>query len=188
MNKTLHPLRAVAGATLLALGLHAQAAELVLVPDALTLNVGQSFNLDVNGTNFDGNIIGGGFNLRWDPLRLSLTSRVLDTGVWTDPARSVGLLDAGGGTLSGVFFNSSAAVLPTGSFHVAQLGFTALSAGVSQVRLLANPALPFANDLAEVVDVTHGLATITAVPEPGTWALMALGLGAVALRRRPAKA
>ena len=113
---------------------------------------------------------------------------MLDSIIWPDPARNAGLHDPASGTVSGVFFNSNAAVLPTGGFHVARLDFTSLSGRASEVRLAPAAGLVWANDLAEEVAVNYGSASINAVPEPGTWGLMAAGLAAVALRRRPRRA
>jgi hypothetical protein len=144
---------------------------------------GATFSLDVNGNSFAGSIIGGGFNLSYDPLRVRLDGLILDTAVWPDLARSTGLHDTASGTVSGVYFNNATAVLPTGSFHVARLDFTSLSNQPSTVQLSANLGLVWANDLAEEVAVSYGLAQINAVPEPGTWALMAAGMAVVGLRR-----
>ncbi|EHR69118.1 PEP-CTERM putative exosortase interaction domain-containing protein [Burkholderiales bacterium JOSHI_001] len=185
MNSIKTLMRATAVAALLASGAAAQAADLNLAPGSVSTLPGAAFSLDVTGSSFAGAIIGGGFGLSYNPALLRLDALVLDTTTWPDPARNAGLHDPATGSVSGVFFNSNAAVLPTGNFHVARLDFTALGAGSSNVQLMPSAGLVWANDLAEEVAVGYGLAHINAVPEPGTWGLMAAGLAAVALRRRP---
>lgn len=185
MNPISTLMRATVVAALLASGAAAQAADLNLVPGTVNTVPNGVFSLDVTGSSFSGAIIGGGFDLRYDPALLRLDALVLDTTTWPDPARNAGLHDPASGSVSGAYFNSNAAVLPTGNFHVARLDFTALAAGSSDVQLLPSDGLVWANDLAEAVDVSYGLAHVNAVPEPGTWGLMAAGLAAVALRRRP---
>ncbi|CAD5373784.1 putative PEP-CTERM exosortase interaction domain-containing protein [Rubrivivax sp. A210] len=182
MNFVSH-LRPVALAALVVIAHSAQSATLDLVPSTVLAPLGASFSLDVNGNDFAGNIIGGGFNFSYDPLRLQYDGLVIDTTVWPDPARSAGLHDPASGTVTGVFFNNISAILPTGSFHVARLSFTSLSSLPSTVQLAGNPGLVWGNELAEEVAVNYGLAQINPVPEPGTWALMVAGMAMVGARR-----
>lgn len=70
---------------------------------------------------------------------------------------------------------------PSGDGVLAQVEFQALAVGSSAVTL-SNVLLDFGSTDPAVV---HGLVTVTApVPEPGTLALAALGLGVLALRSR----
>ena len=175
--KALLPL--VAAAALLSGSLGAQAAgSLVFTPTGSTVSPGSSFAVQVRGSGFSDNVVGGGLNLSFDPGVLALTGVSVDTGVW-EFASSNGLVDNALGTLSDVYFNSFKAVLPTGDFAVASLQFTALAIGSSALQMTASASFPFANDVAEAVSVTFQPAnvTVTAVPEPQRWALFAAGLG-----------
>jgi PEP-CTERM motif len=187
MNKTSSPVvRATVLAALMSTGAVAQAADLGLAPDAVFAPADTLFSLEVNGSGFANGMFGGGFNLRYDPTRLQFSGLVLDTVVWPDTARSAGLHDSASGTVSDVFFNNvNLGALPTGSFHVARLDFRSLSDLPSTVTLGPNDFI-WSNSALDVVAVNYGSASINAVPEPGTWGLMAAGLAAVALRRRRA--
>jgi PEP-CTERM motif len=177
--------RAACVAALMSACAAVQAADLGLTPDAVFAPANTLFSLDVTGSGFVGGIVGGGFNLSYDPTRLQFNSLVLDTATWPDTIRSAGLHDSASGTVSDVYFNNVSSTLPTGSFQVARLNFTSLSDLPSTVTLSPTVVYAWSNALAEEVAVNYGSASINAVPEPGTWGLMAAGLAAVALRRRP---
>ncbi len=177
-------------ATLLASALGAQAAGSLLVGPANTaVSPGDSFVLQVRGSAFTDDVVGGGFNLSFDPAVLSLTSVSVDTVVW-EFVSSNGQIDNVMGLLSDVYFNSFRAVLPTGDFNIATLQFTALAGGNSLVQMSASPSFPFADDLGEVIAVSFGGANVavSAVPEPNTWALWLAGGAWVARRALGRKA
>lgn len=88
-------------AATLALGT-AQAQSLSLSPDAKTVDLGTSFSLDVLASDFANSILGGGFELSFDPSVLRLDSVVIPAS-W-EFARSGGLIDNASGTLSDAYF------------------------------------------------------------------------------------
>lgn len=174
-------------ATALTLTLAAAAAQAVgtlgITPASSTVDVGSSFAVQVRGNGFVDNVVGGGFNLAFNPAVLSLSSVTINTGVW-DFVSSAGLTDNASGTLSDVFFNTIRSPLPTGSFDIATLTFTAKAPGSSLLSLGASSSFPFANDVADVINVGFG----TAVPEPAAWMSLLLGVALLpALRRRQAR-
>ncbi|MBT9504848.1 MAG: PEP-CTERM sorting domain-containing protein [Burkholderiaceae bacterium] len=172
----------LAGAAALLLGaVSAQAAgSLVITPVDSNVNPGDSFALLVSGSGFSDKVVGGGLNLSFDASVLSLTSVTVDTVVW-EFVSSNGLIDNAAGTLSDVYFNSFKAQLPTGDFKVATLQFSAKAGGSSAIMMSDSPNFPFANDLAEVVSVSYqgAMVNVSAVPEPGSWALLLGGLTAI---------
>ncbi len=190
MNTTFTPLsssfslarKAMAAALLLgALGAHAQS--LTVLPAVSTVDFGDSFVLDVKGSGFDTAIVGGGFNLAFDPAILKLDS-IKIPAAW-EFAPNAGLLDAASGTVSDVSFNTFAAP-KAGDFLAAQLSFTAIGTGSSAVTLSASPSMVFGDIDANVVNVRYGSALVnaSAVPEAGSLSLMLAGLGRIGLMRR----
>lgn len=178
--KTLTAALALAGLSSAALA----SGSLVLSPANSSVDVGDVFAVQVRGASFTDNVIGGGFDFSFDAGVLRLDSVVINTAVW-DFATSPGTINNVAGTLTNTFFNAFN-TLPTGNFAIATLNFTATAAGISPLTLLANPSFPFANDLVEVIDVTYGTGQVTvgAVPEPSTWASLALGLALLPMLRR----
>ncbi len=151
------------------------------------LNIGESFAVQVRGSGFIDNVVGGGFNLSFDPGVLSLTSVSVNTVVW-EFISSNGRIDNTLGRLHDVFFNSFRAVLPTGDFSIATRQFSARAIGNSLVQLSESPSFPFSDDLGNVIGVTFQGPNVAvgAVPEPTSlalWALGLLGISALRLRR-----
>lgn len=185
---TWHPI--AFGVSLLGSSLAAQAGgTLAITPAALTVAPGDSFAVQVRGIDFTDQVVGGGFNLSFDPGVLSLLSVSVDTATW-EFVSSSGQIDNAAGTLTDVYFNSFRPQLPTGSFSVATLEFRALTPGSSSSLLSGSPTFPFADDLGEVISVTFQGAdlTVSAVPEPGSAALWAMGLlAAWGLKRAPVR-
>lgn len=180
-NRLATTLAAVATSTLLATGAQA-AGSLVFTPPASTVDPGQAFAVQVRGASFTDNVVGGGFNMSFDASLLSLASVVMASATW-DFNTNPGTTDNAAGTLSNVFFNAFNK-LPTGDFDVATLNFVAKGPGLATLVLSASPSFPFANDLAEVIDVNFGTGSVNVVPEPATWASMLLGVALLPWMRR----
>ena len=155
----------------------------VLNPVNTTVQAGSSFAVQVRGVGFTDNVVGGGFNFSFNPLVMNLSSVLINTAVW-EFVSSPGITNNAAGTLVNVFFNSNRLVLPTGNFEIATLNFTAMAQGVSALTLAASQDFPFANDNIEIINVTFGSGAVNVVPEPSTWATMALGLALLPLVRR----
>lgn len=155
----------------------------VLDPSNSTVDPGGSFAVQVRGVGFTDNVVGGGFNFSFNPLVVNLSSVVINTAVW-EFVSSPGTINNAAGTLVDVFFNSNRLVLPTGNFDIATLNFTAVGEGSSALTLAASPDFPFANDNIEIINVTFGGGSVNVVPEPSTWATMALGLALLPMVRR----
>lgn len=182
MNKTLFLL---AGALTLA-SMTAQAAgTLALTPSTTTVNPGETFVVELRGVGFTEETIGGGADFSWNPDVIDLTGVSISSADWPFVQNS-GLLDPTSGTLSELV----AVTLGTakiGDFLIAQLTFIADRPGATTLTVGPSPFQPFSNTVEEPISLSFSGAqiTVTAVPEPGTWALMALGLAGLPwLRRR----
>jgi hypothetical protein len=160
------------------------AGSLVVTPANTAVLSGASFNVEVRGSGFTDNVVGGGFSLNFNPAVLQLDTVTVNTVEWeflTNP----GVINNATGTLRDVWFNAFAAPLPTGNFPIAVLSFTAIAVGNSPLGLLAATDFPFADDLAQVVSVSFGSGSVnvSAVPELSSWLAMALGLALMPLLR-----
>lgn len=184
--KTPAPFRTLCAALALA-GLSSAASatgSLVFSPTVTNTTVGSAVSVQVRGDSFTDMVVGGGFNMRFDAAILSLDAVLVNNAVW-DFLVSPGTIDNSAGTLSNTFFNAFTN-LPTGNFAVATLNFTAKALGTSTLELSTSPSFPFANDAVQTIDVNFGTGSIhvTAVPEPSTWATLALGLALLPMLRR----
>ena len=169
------------GAVLLAFGATAQAQSVDLTPASTTVTPGSSFAVEVSGNGFSDATVGGGFNLLFNAAVLRLDSIVFSPS-W-EFSTSPGTIDNSAGSATGVFFNSFTP--KAGSFAIGTLNFTGIGAGTSALTLAGSGVFPFSDTLGNVVAPSFGAASVTAVPEPGSVALMAAGLiGLVLVRRR----
>ncbi|MEY4428576.1 MAG: hypothetical protein RLZZ182_1265 [Pseudomonadota bacterium] len=161
----------------------AHAQSLIIEPGTTAVEPSASFSLTVSGKDFDTAIVGGGFNLSFDPTILRLDSMTIPSS-W-EFFRSTGLLDAASGTVTDVSFNTFTAP-KAGTFEAATLFFTAVGTGTSQVTLSASVPYVFADVDVNTVTPSFGSATVTvsAVPEPASLALLLAGAGVMALARR----
>jgi hypothetical protein len=174
--KTLIALAALATA-----GAASAANDVSLTPANSSVLPGAVVELTLAGTGFADVMLGGGLHFSWNPDVLDLSSVTMDNATW-EFARNGGLLDPASGTLNGMFFASFAG--RSGDFGIATLRFVADKPGSTTVAMALFNDQPFGNEFGNVVAVNLHNASVTAVPEPATWGLMALGGGLLPLLRR----
>lgn len=161
----------------------AQAQSLSVTPTPKEAALGSTFSLDVLATDFANPILGGGFDLTFDPSVLRLDSVVIPAS-W-EFARNGGLIDNTTGTVSNAFFATFSAP-KAGDFLTATLNFTAIGTGQSLVTLLPNVDQPFVEDVTVALvnpALKAGLVNVPSVPEPSSLALLLAGAGLAVVAR-----
>lgn len=160
------------------------AATVGFAPDTLMAKPGDTFSIDIVGSNFDMVLDGGGLNMQFDPTVVAVTGVTIDSTVW-DPSLSGinGNIDNSVGNISGIFFNSF--VDRTGDFRIATIDFLAKDPGLAQLVLSEFDMNPFASG-GQVTPVDFVPGDVQVVPLPGAAWLMISGLGFLASRRRKA--
>jgi PEP-CTERM motif len=169
---------------LLALAVQANAAVVSIVPASKTVNVGDTFNIGVEGSAFVDNLDGGGLNLSFNPAVLEVLDVVIDGTAW-DFLPAKGVIDNLAGTVSASTFNQFSHP-KVGSFSIFEYQFKAIGAGTSPLLLSEFSGNPFASGGETVAtSFVGGTVTAAAVPEPSTALTLAAGLiGVLGLTRR----
>jgi Cohesin domain/PEP-CTERM motif len=150
-------------------------------PTPNPVSVGQSVNVDVLVTDVS-DLYGYEFSLNFNPAVLQYTSA--SPGSFLGGAGNFGVasFDNTLGLVSFVFDTFSGVVAGvSGSGTLSQLAFSAIGVGTSQ---LAFSDVTLVNSNLEQIFVTSFDGTVTAVPEPTTALLMALGMAGLWLGRR----
>lgn len=176
--------RIIAGFALATASVMVEAAVLEVQPMSQTVHVGDSVIVSITGSGFSG-VLGGGFNLSYGAAGVlsleSSTNVSLAVPVWDGSfARTDSVSDATG-VLADFSFNQVSGV--SGSAQIAQLTFKAAAQGVADLILSASTAFPVAgmNGLVDVQFGTGQITVLAAVPEPGSWTLLGVGLGLMVL-------
>lgn len=145
--------------------------------DSTSNNMGESsiFTLDIIGTDFTQNVVGGGVDLSFDPSVLSVLSVSIDP-VWTFFTQT-GTIDNGAGTVNGIAVNEFAATI-TDSFTVASVQFQVIgNAGTGSSLSLTTYALnPWADDIGGQIFTLYANANVSVVPVPAAVWLFGSGL------------
>ena len=162
---------------------------------SVNVEVGASFVLVLQGTGFDttaggltiNNVSGGQrLNLSFSAAALAISSISIDPRWSFAAANRPGLVDNAAGTLTGMAFGVFPAATDT-AFNIARITFTALQALPADVVVTAVDFAGRVNNVAGSNIVASFVPTsvqIAAVPEPQGWAMLAAGIGWLALRRR----
>lgn len=158
-----------------------QAATISFVPQTTTVNVGDTFNVDIFASDFT-ELAGGIIDFSFDPASLALATDPLVDSYW-DFAPAPGSLDTvDSGTWRGIGFDVFVNDALRGDGPIASLSFVALEAGASSLDILASSEFfSFTAQLFPTIESAD--ITITAVPIPGAFLLFASGL--LALVRLP---
>ncbi len=161
----------------LALAGAANAGSLQISPASSLANVGDVLNFQVDGSGFAETVVGGGFNLSFDPTVLQFTGGSI-AGIW-EFAPSVGTVinqSAVLSTLTDVSF-SSFVNNTTGNFAVASLSFKAVGEGTSALTFAPSATFDFSDSLGNPLNPSLlGGAVTVPVPEASTLAMTLAGL------------
>ena len=117
------------------------AAELTFAPNAKTVNMGNTFVMDIVGTDFPVTE-GGGAEFIFDPDIVEVMSVSVNGAVW-DAFTSHGNIDNANGRVEGIMVATFTD--PGTDFTVATIEFKALGAGVTDMILSENPLNPWAS-------------------------------------------
>lgn len=186
-----------AGVALAVGTLAAQAAPVLQFDTVLKhVNVGDSFVLLLQGAGFDitagglliDNLSGGQkLNLAFTPGALEMLSIDIDPRWTFAAANKTGVADNAAGTLTGLAFGTFPATADD-SFNIARINFRALVAAPAEVVVTGGDLAGKVNGVGGSKFAASYVATAvqisSAVPEPESWALLAAGLGMLALRAR----
>ena len=167
---------ALAGAGLTAAG-SAGAGSLLISPASSLANVGDTLNFQVDGSGFAEVVVGGGFDLSFDPTVLQFTGGSI-AGIWefAPSLGSVSPVSSHVSALRDVSF-SSFVNNTTGNFAVATLNFKAVGNGTSALTLAPSGLFDFSDSGGNPLTPTLGSATATVpVPEAGTLAMTLAGM------------
>ena len=136
-----------------------------------------------------GNLLGGAVSLSFNPSVLQVVDVMLKAP--QDIDGMTGVIDNVLGTITGIGFSSFDGV--SGTFTLATVELQGVGAGTSQLNVTDGKDLIFAwvNDVPPFGEEVNffgvsGFATVTAVPEAESWAMLLAGFGLVgfAARRR----
>lgn len=178
--KQLGPLAIAVLLCLLARTVTARGIVYISDPDPSAVTVGDTFAIEVRGKDFLVPLDGGGVNISFSSLSLRLLdveiAPMWDFSAEPDAADIDGWNQAG--TVSGLWFNTFSMAGVTGDFAIAVLTFAAIAGGPADIAPEANDRYVFGR-LGQRIDPDGFIGTqvaIAAVPEPGTWAVLATGL------------
>ena len=162
---------------------------------AQNIAVGDSFELVLQGSGFDStagglviNNLSGGqqINLLFSVGALELLGITIDPRWTFAAANKPGTVNNAAGTLTGLAFGTFPATADD-SFDIARITFRALSTTPATVVVTAANLAGRVNNVAGTriaADFATRTVSVSPVPEPHSWALLAAGLGWLALRSR----
>jgi hypothetical protein len=178
------------------------AATISLTATPTTVNIGDSFSLDVSGSAFDTGLTTGSLRLSWDPADLTLNtpdtdilSAVTGLGFLGTPFSSVAINDVAG-TVDIVMGSLPPGVLtPGGLIDFFTLNFTADAGGAALITselgfsegVLGSWGDTTSTDITSAMVYGDTTVTVNAVPVPAAVWLFGSGLlGLVGVARRTA--
>ncbi len=173
---------------LAAAGMAARAGTISLQPSTLTVDPGQKFSFDVNGSALT-DVYAFQFDLVFNPGLVSVLNS-LEGSFLSGGGTTIfvpGTIDNTTGTISFTGDSLTTAVAGvSGNGTLATIGFQALAGGTGSVSvsnlILLNSALsPISST---VVGGTVTVSGVPGVPEPATWALLIPGLAFIICKRK----
>jgi len=164
----------------------AQAATVSFASTPVNVVTGQTFTLDLVGTDFNnGTLDGGGLNIGFDSSVITVTSVSVNTVDW-EFFSTDGTIDNSGGSVNGITFNSFET--RTGNLLFATVEFLAVGEGSSALSLSEFNLNPFASGGSAYTGLAFdqlGSVNVSAVPVPAAaWLFGSALVGLAGVKRR----